>query len=489
MKGLFGGGVCSVVVLLWLGMALPLWAAVNVHTVDNQTVVNSYAEVTPNSGFDVYYDIALPENPPTDLNFTAHFYFINGKYVAKRNLAAGVEGVDWKIHHPALLQVYTGETELFEVCIGDISNIADKYRQYCHAVVLRGRVDGESLADVLTDVTTLNDGQDYSDCQVAYECRFYSDIFFARADPWVNDYRTSPDFPGAKGEPASAHINYLTFDFYYPGAGGAIDESSPKPLVVLGHSASKSKETFRLGKASILKFLLGQGYAVAVPDFRHPLKELDQNNNPIGKKDMAKLTQFVRHFADELNVDASRIVLTGNSLGGGVAVHSAYGEQANPASLDPVKRTSSSVAGVWVLDSATVFSPNWIRENFLQEPAPGAPDNENAYLCYYPDLDDGGNYHKYGFALGEVDTAAPYIGLSYLGYPADLSEQKLGVDDLLACPYIFSSGTYDLIHLPNYGSEMLLAYQQAGIGERAVVAYGQNTTTYYLGLAAFINAL
>ncbi|UTF61726.1 S9 family peptidase [Gilvimarinus sp. DA14] len=483
--------------LVWCSLMLA-WASgvcaaseVNIHTVDDRAVADSYVEVTPRSSFNVYYDVALPSAPPPELSFSAHYFYVNGSYVAKRNTGATVVGVDWKIHHPAVLQLYTGETETLEVCIGDISNIADKPLQYCHAITLRGEVSLDTLSDLRVDVRTLNDGQDYEKCDSAYYCHFYADIFFARADPWVNDYRTSPDFPGAKGEPASAHINYLTFDFYYPNsaADGEIDSTAPKPLIVLGHSASKSKETFRLGSASILKFLLNLGYAVAVPDFRHPLKELDEFNNPLGKKDMAKLVQFLHYYAATLNIDPTKIVLTGNSLGGGVAVHSAYGELADPQSSDPVQQMTSRPSGVWVLDSTTVFSPNWIRENFLEAPVPGAPDSENAYLCYYPELDDGGNYHKYGYALGEVDTDSPYIGLSYMGHPADLSMGKLGVDDLLACPTITSPGNYDLIHLANYGEQMVLSYQAAGIGHRASTAFGQSITSYYYGLVGFINSL
>ncbi|WP_041522297.1 alpha/beta hydrolase family protein [Gilvimarinus agarilyticus] len=478
---IMSGVVCSV------GAA----ADVLLQMADDQAVVDSYVEVSPQAEFDLVYDVSVPLNAPPGMTFTAHYFFINGNYVAKRNTLPTAAGQSWRLTHPASLGLYVGEKELLKICIGDISTVADHPLQYCHEVVIRGRVDSATLHSRYVTSQSLADGQNYSGCDTAYRCAFYKDVFFGSDQPWVNDYRTSPDFPGPMGEPASRHINNLSFDFYYPNpsGGGAIDNSAAKTLIVVGHSASKSKESIRVGSASVIKFLLANNYAVVSPDFRHPLKELDDDDNPLATKDMATLVQFLKRYATVFNIERNRIVLAGNSLGGGVAVNSAFGDVAQLNSSDPMLHESSQVAGVWVLDSATVFSPNWVRSTFLEMPTEDTLPWNNAYLCYYPGIDDGGDYYKYGFAVGEVDVNAPFIGMYYLAEPADLSMGKLGVDDILFCPTSTSGGSHDIIHLPNFGEQMYQAYSALGISDRVTLGYSKTSTNYYYDLIDFVNRL
>ncbi|UTF61725.1 alpha/beta hydrolase [Gilvimarinus sp. DA14] len=461
---------------------------VSFQSVDGSPVVDGYAQIPPHSAFKFSYDVVLPENPPADLTFQYHYVYINNAYVAKLAPPGGAAGIDWRVNHPSSLARAVGEYQTLEICIGDITRLEDKYRQYCDTVHLQTRVTRETLDSHYVHTSALNDGYNYSGC-MAYSCAFYRDIFFASDQPWQNSYRVSPDFPGPRGEPASAHINNLTFDYYYPAAAGKIDSSAAKTLIILGHPANKTKEIFRVDQALAIEFLLDSGYAVAALDFRHPLKEVDANKSPVAKDDMGRAVQFFKHYADEFNINRNRIVLAGTSLGGGLAVYTGMRELQNIGSVDPVARESSKVAGVWGYDASTTYSTTWIRNNYLEAPTPTTPSELNAYYCYYSYLEDYGNLQLYGHAFGLVDTNSPKLGLYYADELVDLSEHKLTVDDLKHCPDAGDPGAYDLVHLPNFSLPMIEAYENNGIGARIQVAYGQPITQYYYDLVGFVNGL
>tara|TARA_R110000850_G_scaffold6139_16_gene24275 strand:- start:155 stop:1627 length:1473 start_codon:yes stop_codon:yes gene_type:complete len=482
IRAIFSPGL---MVLLSVSAAAPA-ETVKIQTVAGLTVIDRFAVVPPHESFRLTYDVSLPAEPPADMSFNFHYFYRNGKYLTKTSRG---EGLGWAINHPASLALAVGEHEILEICIGDVATLAQKPQQYCQSVVIQSDVSRTTLDLHYVQTANLGDGYNYVGC-AAFGCAFYQDVFFGSDHPWINDYRVSPDFPGPRGEPAGYHRNNLTFDYYYPGTGDAkIDSSSPKTLIILGHPANKTKEIFRVDYALAIEFLIDNNYAVAAVDFRHPLKEFDAYKQPIAKDDMARTVQFFKQYASEFNINPNKIVLAGTSLGGGMAVYTGFRELRDISSADPIARQSSRVAGVWGYDASTSFSPTWVRQNFLEAPTPTTPAELNAYYCYYSYLEDYGNLQLFGHALDLVDAAAPKIGLYYADEPVDLSEHKLTVEDVRYCPDNTSSGTYDLVHLPNFAEAMIDAYQAQGVGDRIATAYGQPITQYYYDLVGFVNGL
>lgn len=473
--------------LMWASAPL-CGAAVVIHTVDERTVTNHYAEIPAHAAFKFAYDVSLPESPPAGMTFRYHFVYINDRFVARLTPPQTAAGLNWRVNHPLSVARAVGESEILEVCIGDITNVADKHRQFCDRVILQTEVSTDSLEMHYVTTSQLNDGYSYSGC-AAFGCGFYKDIFYHSDQPWKNDYRVSPDFPGPRGEPAAYHRNNLTFDFYYPGVGGKINSDPPKALIILSHPANKTKEVFRIENALGLEVLIDDDFAVAALDFRHPLKELDDSLVPVAKDDMARAVQFFKHYADVFNINQNKIVLMGTSLGGGLSVYSGLRELQDGASYDRVSHHSSRPAGVWAYDASTTYSPNWIRQNFLEAPIATTPAELNAYQCYYSYLNDDGNVQKFGHALGLVDASAPAMGLYYGDALADLSEYKLTVDDIIHCPDHGSPGTYDLVHLPNFALPMIQAYDDHQIGHKIEAKYSQPISQHYYDVVDFVNGL
>ncbi|SDU14036.1 alpha/beta hydrolase [Halopseudomonas salegens] len=272
-------------------------------------------------------------------------------------------------------------------------------------------------------------------------CGYYSNIYYGDPDvSWVPER--------GDGQPDG-----LRMDLYYSHPDGRLNpEAPPATLIIYGHSAGSNKESLLSRNQSLLSHLLdiadsGAGVVVASIDFRHPLKQLEDDLTPTSVDDFSHAIQFARHQAAALNINPDDIFLVGTSLGGGVAVHAAVRDIANPSDPSEVRRTSSSVRGVVTRDAQTSFSPHWFRSHFLETAVAAR---------YQTDLLDDEQRLIYGHAPAGVNSDSPLMELLYTSHYID---HKVTLPEYLG-------RTVDLVHLPNYGLVMEAQYQLYGLDDR-----------------------
>jgi acetyl esterase/lipase len=78
-------------------------------------------------------------------------------------------------------------------------------------------------------------------------------------------------------------------------------------------------------------------------------------------KSCARAVQFIRYKSGELNIDKTKVALTGSSAGGNISTWiSVRDDFADPSNADPILRESTRVAAVWaIVPSATLDVYQW----------------------------------------------------------------------------------------------------------------------------------
>ena len=136
----------------------------------------------------------------------------------------------------------------------------------------------------------------------------------------------------------------------------------PRPLKVFIHGGGWIAGNKRRPKDA--DNWLAKGVSLAAITYR--LSTTDPLPAPV--HDAVRAIQFLRHKAEEWNIDKNRVLLTGGSAGGCTSVLIAcLDDFADPDSEDPVKRESSRVQGVVVNGAQTAIDPKliepWIGPN------------------------------------------------------------------------------------------------------------------------------
>jgi hypothetical protein len=132
------------------------------------------------------------------------------------------------------------------------------------------------------------------------------------------------------------------------------------PLLVSIHGGG-----FQSGNKSVDAMLLEQcldaGISVAAITYRLS----NEAKAPAQFLDAARAVQYIRHRAQEWNVDTRRIAATGSSAGAGISLWLGFHDDlADPASQDPVLRESTRLACMSVFNGQTSYDPRFIRELF-----------------------------------------------------------------------------------------------------------------------------
>jgi len=169
--------------------------------------------------------------------------------------------------------------------------------------------------------------------------------------------------------------------------------------------------------------------------------------------DGVRVVQFVRTKAKEWNIDPSRIVVSGESAGGLMAVWLAvHNDFADAKNADPVKQQSSRVSGVIGYAAQTTVDPDVILKNIGGKSSiyPAAPFilgvkniTEARQASFAPKL------HEFS-ALTHVSPGDPPMHLRYKG-------------TLASAPLPVSASTSKSIHHAKFGDLMLQRYKQAGV--------------------------
>lgn len=385
--------------------------------------------------FDIYYDVLKP----TD---SSHYYYVDGDLAATRSQSAQ-EGDEFSITYPWGLNV--GESTHVEICVDtNVGQACGAKRITGGPAPAGGDVPAPFDSNVMDDHFVGN-----GSCDPV--CGYYQNIYYGdSAVSWLPTV-------GPDNEP-----NGLRIDVYYPTPNGKVHSGSEtNTLVIYAHSANHNKETLLGPKKGTLAAYLGiegggaGGVTVAALDFRHPAKDVDDNQYPVSKDDLSHAVQFFRYYADVFRINPEDIFITGSSLGAGAGIHAAVKELANPDDPSPVRRVTSRIRGAFLATGQSSFSPQWFRNNFLEE---------EVWPYYLADFHDDPDRSIYGHAVANVDANAPILEL---GYEQNFISHKVTASEK-------TNKEVDITHLPNYGLTLQNQYKLHGIGDRIMVreSYG-----------------
>lgn len=166
-------------------------------------------------------------------------------------------------------------------------------------------------------------------------------------------------------KPTHAEVKYdkyqkTALDFWKAEGKGA------RPLLVYIHGGGWTGGDKKRSGSSVKPFL-DKGISFAAVNYRLS----GQAPLPAPVHDAARAIQFLRHKAEEWNIDKKRIVLTGGSAGACTSMWLlCHDDLADPKATDPVKRESTRVRGAAVAGGQTSIDPKviegWLGPNVLK---------------------------------------------------------------------------------------------------------------------------
>ncbi len=141
-------------------------------------------------------------------------------------------------------------------------------------------------------------------------------------------------------------------DLFVPAGDG------PFPLVVWFHGGYWTQGARWELNSGFRDNLLSAGYAVATADYR--LAAVGANQWPAGLLDAKLSVKFLQTYAGQLDLDASRVVTSGHSAGGHLAVMVAISRNANGVKLnagDPAVSGAFAFGAPIDIPLATTYNP------------------------------------------------------------------------------------------------------------------------------------
>lgn len=162
------------------------------------------------------------------------------------------------------------------------------------------------------------------------------------------------------------------------------ESETPTPVLVSIHGGG-----FRGGNkgvsAGLLRDCLDSGISVAAITYRLSHQAIA----PAQFHDAARAIQFIRHKAEDWNLDAKRIAATGGSAGAGLSLWLGFHDDlADPDSDDPVLRQSTRLTCMMVTAGQTSYDPRFIRKLFPDSDTYQHPALAQLYDVNLNNLDD-----------------------------------------------------------------------------------------------------
>lgn len=206
------------------------------------------------------------------------------------------------------------------------------------------------------------------------------------------------------------------------------ESDSPTPVLVSIHGGA-----FRHGdkkvSSTVLRQCLQSGISVVAITYRYSQQAIA----PAQHQDAARAIQFIRHNADQWNLDPKRIASSGGSAGAGISLWLGFHKDlANPNSLDPIERHSSRLTCMAVNNGQTSYDPRFIRDLF-----PGTDVYRNSALSQLFDVDlkKLDDLPKEKYQLFEEISALPHLTKDdpsvLMTYDSDLetpvSSRRIGI--------------------------------------------------------------
>jgi hypothetical protein len=231
-------------------------------------------------------------------------------------------------------------------------------------------------------------------------------------------------------------------------------KSPASPLVVFFHGGG-----FTAGDKSRLPPPLFQeardaGYAVATINYRYST----QAPYPAPMADGARAIQFLRLHANEWNINPRAIAASGNSAGAGISLWLGFhDDMAEPASDDPVKRQSTRLSVVGVINAQSSYDPRFVAklvgEEIGRHPALatlfGVPSDSEVFTAtrFFRLYEDGSPithlsagdlpaFMVYSFRMSPLPVASLGEGIhnSRFGYALKEKMDKLGIECIVRTP-------------------------------------------------------
>jgi acetyl esterase len=152
----------------------------------------------------------------------------------------------------------------------------------------------------------------------------------------------------------------------------------PTPVLVSIHGGA-----FRHGDKSVSKRVLRECLAAGISVAAITYRFSDQSIAPAQHIDAARAIQFIRHNAQEWNIDPGRIASSGGSAGAGMSLWLGFHDDlADPQNDDPVLRQSTRLTCMAVNNGQSSYDPRYIRDLF-----PGTDTYTNSALAQLFDVD------------------------------------------------------------------------------------------------------
>ena len=138
------------------------------------------------------------------------------------------------------------------------------------------------------------------------------------------------------------------------------ESDKPTPVLVSIHGGG-----FRAGNKGVKGDLLSQCLEAGISVVAITYRLSDEAIAPAQFLDSARAIQFIRHKAEEWNLDPTRMAATGGSAGAGISLWLGFHDDlADPGNEDPVLRESTRLTCMSVNGGQTSYDPRFIRDLF-----------------------------------------------------------------------------------------------------------------------------
>ena len=194
-----------------------------------------------------------------------------------------------------------------------------------------------------------------------------------------------------------------TFDIFLP------DATQATGLIIYVHGGgftSGDKSAIYQGDmADDIRDSLSRGVAFASINYRL-LSTADSDGVMKPLSDSRRALQFMRHHADALNIDPSRIAMYGKSAGAGTSLWLAYhDDMADANNDDPILRHSTRISAVAAIENqATYDITRWESDVFVD----------------------------YGITISGLQTLSPILSQRLLSFYGVSSEEQLSTEAIAA---------------------------------------------------------
>ncbi|MEX2581190.1 MAG: alpha/beta hydrolase [Verrucomicrobiales bacterium] len=249
--------------------------------------------------------------------------------------------------------------------------------------------------------------------KISLPALFSAAFFFA---PWaLADERLAPTHADV---PYDEHER-TKIDFW------KAEGEGPRPLLVYIHGGGwTGGDKSKSGPA--YEVFLEKGISCAAVNYR--LAPDDPLPAPV--HDAARAIQFLRYKADEWNIRADRIVLTGGSAGACTSMWIlCHDDLADPDSTDPVARESTRVQGAFVSGGQTSIDPpqieKWLGPMVLQHRMVNLAVGERTIEDAIANYDEHEKIYKEFSAYNHVSEDDPPLLMTY-GSRYDPTVEKRG---------------------------------------------------------------